>query len=69
MDPDVAALIIQKNWKGYSQRKKTSKIRDDELIFIGMQPNPVSLTDYKDAPMNRVKKREVCYQSKSSKEQ
>ena len=29
-------LIFLKVWKGFAQRKKTKKMRDEELIFIGM---------------------------------
>lgn len=36
MDPDIAATKIQKIWKGFSQRKKTKRMRDEELIFVGM---------------------------------
>ncbi|KAK3595612.1 hypothetical protein CHS0354_009573 [Potamilus streckersoni] len=40
LDQDVAATRIQKIWKGFFQRRKTKKERDDELIFIGMAPPP-----------------------------
>lgn len=36
LDPDVAAIRIQKLWKGFSQRRKTKRDREDELMFIGM---------------------------------
>lgn len=36
MDPDIAATKIQKIWKGFSQRKKTKRMREEELIFVGM---------------------------------
>ena len=58
LDPDLAATMIQKVWKGYSQRNKTLRLREEELIFIGMQPSSVSTTNYKDSPMNKVSKRE-----------
>ncbi|NWX34620.1 DRC11 protein, partial [Notiomystis cincta] len=35
-NPDDAATCIQKVWRGYSQRKKTEKLRDDEMVFLGM---------------------------------
>ena len=59
MDPDVASTIIQKVWKGYSQRNKTLKLREEELIFIGMQPNSDAPTHHKDSPVSKVNKREV----------
>ncbi|KAK1173858.1 dynein regulatory complex protein 11 isoform X1 [Acipenser oxyrinchus oxyrinchus] len=39
-DLDQAATHIQKVWKGFIQRKKTRKERDDEMIFIGMALGP-----------------------------
>ncbi|NXL50858.1 DRC11 protein, partial [Podilymbus podiceps] len=35
-NPDDAATCIQKVWRGYIQRKKTEKIREEEMIFLGM---------------------------------
>ncbi|NXR76364.1 DRC11 protein, partial [Pycnonotus jocosus] len=35
-NPDAAATCIQKVWRGYSQRKKTEKLREEEMIFLGM---------------------------------
>ncbi|NXQ30743.1 DRC11 protein, partial [Alaudala cheleensis] len=35
-NPDDAATCIQKVWRGYSQRKKTEKLREEELVFLGM---------------------------------
>nr|XP_015209575.1 PREDICTED: IQ and AAA domain-containing protein 1-like isoform X1 [Lepisosteus oculatus] len=37
---DQAAICIQKVWKGFIQRKKTRKEREEELIFIGMSLGP-----------------------------
>ncbi|NXN34261.1 DRC11 protein, partial [Nycticryphes semicollaris] len=34
--PDDAATCIQKVWRGYIQRKKTEKMREEEIIFLGM---------------------------------
>ncbi|NXJ75772.1 DRC11 protein, partial [Trogon melanurus] len=34
--PDEAATCIQKVWRGYIQRKKTEKMREEEMIFLGM---------------------------------
>ncbi|XP_010142863.1 PREDICTED: IQ and AAA domain-containing protein 1, partial [Buceros rhinoceros silvestris] len=38
--PDDAATCIQKVWRGYIQRKKTEKMRDEEMIFLGMSLPP-----------------------------
>ncbi|NWZ27381.1 DRC11 protein, partial [Asarcornis scutulata] len=35
-NPDDAATHIQKVWHGYIQRKKTEKMREEEMIFLGM---------------------------------
>ncbi|NWW46396.1 DRC11 protein, partial [Pedionomus torquatus] len=37
--PDDAATCIQKIWRGYIQRKKTEKMREEEMIFLGMVSN------------------------------
>ncbi|NXD69296.1 DRC11 protein, partial [Eolophus roseicapillus] len=34
--PDDAATRIQKVWRGCVQRKKTEKLREEEMIFLGM---------------------------------
>ncbi|NWS17036.1 DRC11 protein, partial [Pachyramphus minor] len=34
--PDDAATCIQKVWRGYIQRKKTEKMREEEMIFLGI---------------------------------
>ena len=36
LDPDVAAMRIQKLWKGFAQRRRTKKERENEMMFIGM---------------------------------
>ncbi|KAM9077013.1 LOW QUALITY PROTEIN: IQ and AAA domain-containing protein 1-like [Megaptera novaeangliae] len=36
---DEAAIIIQKVWKGYQQRKRTQQDRRTEMEFIGMLPS------------------------------
>ncbi|KFQ10844.1 IQ and AAA domain-containing protein 1, partial [Leptosomus discolor] len=38
--PDDAATYIQKVWRGYIQRKKTEKMREEEMIFLGMSLPP-----------------------------
>ncbi|XP_014901217.1 IQ and AAA domain-containing protein 1 isoform X1 [Poecilia latipinna] len=37
---ELAAIRIQKIWKGYLQRKKTRIARDEEMIFLGMVMDP-----------------------------
>ncbi|NXC44580.1 DRC11 protein, partial [Penelope pileata] len=39
-DPDDAATCIQKVWRGYIQHKKTEKMREEEMIFLGMRLPP-----------------------------
>ncbi|NXE15794.1 DRC11 protein, partial [Lophotis ruficrista] len=39
-NPDDAATCIQKVWRGYIQRKKTEKMREEEMIFLGMNLPP-----------------------------
>ncbi|XP_027761402.1 dynein regulatory complex protein 11 isoform X1 [Empidonax traillii] len=34
--PDDAATRIQKVWRGYAQRKRTEKMREEEMIFLGI---------------------------------
>ncbi|XP_039609173.1 dynein regulatory complex protein 11 isoform X2 [Polypterus senegalus] len=50
-DQNEAAVQIQRFWKGFIQRKKTKRERDDEMIFLGMcygpedsQPSPTLIT-------------------------
>ncbi|XP_029875058.1 dynein regulatory complex protein 11 [Aquila chrysaetos chrysaetos] len=38
--PDAASTCIQKVWRGYIQRKKTEKMRGEEMIFLGMSLPP-----------------------------
>ncbi|NXA68856.1 DRC11 protein, partial [Mohoua ochrocephala] len=34
--PDDAATCIQKVWRGYRQRKETERLREEEMVFLGM---------------------------------
>ena len=36
----VAAVRIQKIWRGHMARRKVERLREEELIFIGMMPPP-----------------------------
>uniref|UniRef100_A0A8C2YCQ8 IQ motif containing with AAA domain 1 n=1 Tax=Coturnix japonica TaxID=93934 RepID=A0A8C2YCQ8_COTJA len=51
-NPDDAATLIQKVWRGYIQRKKTEKMREEEMIFLGM-PSPL-LSPVSNAPQGEV---------------
>ncbi|XP_032713453.1 dynein regulatory complex protein 11 isoform X2 [Lontra canadensis] len=41
IDMEAAALRIQKVWRGFSQCQKTKKQREEEMIFLGMDPPPL----------------------------
>nr|XP_034377693.1 dynein regulatory complex protein 11 isoform X2 [Arvicanthis niloticus] len=40
-DTGLAALQIQKVWRGFYQCKKTVKEREEEMVFLGMKPPPL----------------------------
>ncbi|XP_051046727.1 dynein regulatory complex protein 11 isoform X1 [Phodopus roborovskii] len=40
-DTSLAALQIQKVWRGFHQSRKTVKEREEEMIFLGMKPPPL----------------------------
>nr|KAF6450332.1 IQ motif containing with AAA domain 1 [Molossus molossus] len=40
-DTGVAALRIQKVWRGFRQSKKTEREREEEMVFLGMNPPPL----------------------------
>ncbi|XP_062971937.1 dynein regulatory complex protein 11 [Elgaria multicarinata webbii] len=40
LDLDAAAVCVQRFWRGHSQWKKTLQLRDEEMIFLGMNPPP-----------------------------
>ncbi|KAM3853527.1 dynein regulatory complex protein 11 isoform 3-T3 [Vipera latastei] len=37
-DVETAAMCIQRIWRGHTQWKKTLKIREEEMVFLGMIP-------------------------------
>ncbi|KAK7136044.1 hypothetical protein R3I94_014642 [Phoxinus phoxinus] len=37
---DQAAVCIQKVWRGFMQRKMTKRLREEEMIFLGMAMDP-----------------------------
>ena len=41
LDPEVAAIKVQKVWKGFAARKRVRKEREEEMMFIHMIPPPV----------------------------
>uniref|UniRef100_A0A8C6I499 IQ motif containing with AAA domain 1 n=1 Tax=Mus spicilegus TaxID=10103 RepID=A0A8C6I499_MUSSI len=41
LDTKLAALQIQKVWRGFHQCKKTVKEREEEMVFLGMKPSPL----------------------------
>ncbi|XP_019483866.1 PREDICTED: IQ and AAA domain-containing protein 1 [Hipposideros armiger] len=40
-DVTTAALHIQKVWRGFHQCKKTERQREEEMVFLGMNPPPM----------------------------
>ncbi|PIK45491.1 putative IQ and AAA domain-containing protein 1 [Apostichopus japonicus] len=52
LDNELAAVRIQKIWKGYSVRKRIKKEREDEMIFIRMTEPPLP-NNSKNTPQNR----------------
>lgn len=40
-DVAAAALRIQKVWRGFHQNKKTKREREEEMMFLGMNPPPL----------------------------
>lgn len=40
-DTTLAALQIQKVWRGFYQCKKTVREREEEMVFLGMKPPPL----------------------------
>ncbi|XP_045414662.1 dynein regulatory complex protein 11 isoform X3 [Lemur catta] len=40
-DTRAAALCIQKVWRGFHQYRRTEKEREEEMIFLGMDPPPL----------------------------
>nr|KAF6336719.1 IQ motif containing with AAA domain 1 [Myotis myotis] len=40
-DVGAAALRIQKVWRGFHQNKKTERERQEEMVFLGMDPPPL----------------------------
>lgn len=41
----VSALMIQKMWRGFIDRRKVKKRKMEEMVLIGMIPPPVKESD------------------------
>uniref|UniRef100_A0A8C9A1F1 IQ motif containing with AAA domain 1 n=1 Tax=Prolemur simus TaxID=1328070 RepID=A0A8C9A1F1_PROSS len=58
-DTRAAALCIQKAWRGFHQYRRTEKEREEEMIFLGMDPPPlfneVSTTIIQAESVNRLR--------------
>ena len=57
IDKNLAATRIQKQWRGFITRKKTSYWRQEEFMFLGMEPTPIP-KDTKQLPQYQAKKTE-----------
>ncbi|XP_029906335.1 dynein regulatory complex protein 11 isoform X2 [Myripristis murdjan] len=64
-DIELAVVCIQRVWRGYIQRKRTKRAREEELIFLGMimdpnhqQPCPATLTTLANKVCTRTKQEE-----------
>ena len=56
IDADQAAVFFQKLWKGFKTKKEAGRLRDEELILIGMKEAPQRPTE--DDPL--VRQNKVC---------
>uniref|UniRef100_A0A663FAY3 IQ motif containing with AAA domain 1 n=1 Tax=Aquila chrysaetos chrysaetos TaxID=223781 RepID=A0A663FAY3_AQUCH len=50
--PDAASTCIQKVWRGYIQRKKTEKMRGEEMIFLGMVSSAMNISQMRAGQVN-----------------
>ena len=57
MDKNLAATAIQRRWRGYITRKKAASMREEEFMFLGMEPTPLP-KDLKQLPQYAAKKTE-----------
>jgi hypothetical protein len=57
MDKNQAATLVQKLWRGYITRKKVVHWRQEEFMFLGMEPTPLP-KDLKQLPQYQAKKTE-----------
>jgi hypothetical protein len=57
MDKNLAAIAVQRRWRGYITRKKAAVMREEEFMFLGMEPTPLP-KDLKQLPQYAAKKTE-----------
>lgn len=57
MDKNLASIAIQRRWRGYITRKKAASMREEEFMFLGMEPTPLP-KDLKQLPQYGAKKTE-----------
>ena len=57
MDKNLAASHIQRLWRGFITRKKAALMREEEFMFLGMEPTPLP-KDAKQLPQYQAKKTE-----------
>ncbi|XP_053286785.1 dynein regulatory complex protein 11 [Pleuronectes platessa] len=64
-DIELAAVCIQKVWRGYVERKRTKIAREEEMIFLGMAmdpkykvPRPAEIAVKATEACNRIKQQE-----------
>lgn len=57
MDKSLAAIAVQRRWRGYITRKKAIAMREEEFMFLGMEPTPLP-KDLKQLPQYGAKKTE-----------
>ena len=57
MDKTIAAVIIQKTWRGHVTRKKAVLWRKEEFMFLGMEQTPLP-KDLKQLPQYQARKTE-----------
>lgn len=57
MDKNLAAIAVQRRWRGHITRKKAAQMREEEFMFLGMEPTPLP-KDSKQLPQYGAKKTE-----------
>jgi IQ and AAA domain-containing protein len=57
MDRNLAAIFVQRHWRGYITRKKATQMREEEFMFLGMEPTPLP-KDLKQLPQYAARKTE-----------
>lgn len=57
IDKNIAAIFVQRHWRGYITRKKATQMREEEFMFLGMEPTPLP-KDLKQLPQYAARKTE-----------